>query len=270
MRQDRRGTTLVAVTVVVVIIGFDCRRCCCRQFRTPARRPGGIRASAKMKQLAWRCRIVTTYTRRFPATSNQGNEEGVASVWWPLPGSGAATGAIPSAGYTTDAGTTQATAGYSWIVMILPYMDEMPLYDAISEASGEFAADAFTPYNVEGTARRARPRGGLFGGDDQRRDDDAGHFAAVQLDESPAPAIPAAGPSPLRPTQASRPATRRRPTAIRRAVKCSVRRRNGPRSRIMWRSAATHFPLMQYGTREPDVSAADDRRSRRCRCSRTE
>ena len=104
-----------------------------------------------MKQLALALQNCHDVHKRFPATSNQGNEGGVASVWWPLPGSGATTGVIPAAGYTTDAGTTQATAGYSWIVMILPYMDETPLYDAIREASGEFAADAFTPYDVEGT-----------------------------------------------------------------------------------------------------------------------
>ncbi len=68
--------------------------------------------------------------KRFPAVSNQGNPDGLASVWWPDSGSAADSGAAPSVGYTTAAGTTAATAGYSWIVKILPYMDEAPLYGA--------------------------------------------------------------------------------------------------------------------------------------------
>ena len=82
----------------------------------------------KLKQLGLALPNHHDVYKRFPATRNQGIAEGVASVWWPAPGSAAATGAIPVGSATPrDAGTTSATAGYSWIVRILPYLDEAPV-----------------------------------------------------------------------------------------------------------------------------------------------
>ncbi len=137
-----------------------------------------------MKQLGLALQNHHDVHKRFPATSNQGNPDGVASVWWPAPGSAADTGEIPSAGYNSEAalGTTSATAGYSWIVMILPYLDEQKLFDTIAEASGDFAADAFTPYNVEGV-KDGQKTGQTFSVSSAQGSAAAGkHFAAVELD----------------------------------------------------------------------------------------
>lgn len=110
----------------------------------------------------------------------------MASVWWPLPGSAADTGTAPSVGYTADAGTAKATAGYSWIVRILPYMGEGPVYNTISQASRKFTADAFTPYNVAGNEKGAGDQtfsvtytsgGQTF----------VKHFATIQFDEISCP-----------------------------------------------------------------------------------
>ena len=49
----------------------------------------------RLKQLALALQNHHDVYKKFPASSNQGSAKGVASVWWPLPGSAAATGAMP-------------------------------------------------------------------------------------------------------------------------------------------------------------------------------
>ena len=131
MRSERHGLTLVetVVTIVVlVVLGTLLLALLLPATRRSREAPRRNQCMNKMKQLCLALQNYHEAYKKFPATSNQGNDGGVASVWWPAPGSAAASGAIPSAGYTTDAGTTEATAGYSWIVMILPYTDEANLY----------------------------------------------------------------------------------------------------------------------------------------------
>jgi type II secretory pathway pseudopilin PulG len=211
----------------------------------------------KMKQLAIALHSYHVAHKKFPATSNQGNTGGVASVWWPAPGSGAETGAIPSTGYTTDAGSTSATAGYGWIVMILPYMDEAALHGAISSASGKFSADAFTPYNVAGTdggtsSRRTFSVSMTSGGTTVTK-----HFAAVLLDQVVCPSYagtPTVAPSQFTGTPAANP-----PAAY--GFPSASEKLGSPPQRAAITNyvalAATHFPLMQYGL-EANLAATTD------------
>ena len=168
--------------IVLVLIGLFVAA-----LLLPATRHSGGAArrnlcSNKLKQIGIALDNHHDVYKRFPAVSNSNrrNPDGLASVWWPDPGSAADTGAVPSVGYTTAAGTTAATAGYSWIVTILPYLDEAPLYGAIGHASDKFSADAFTPYD-RCTGRRRKQDGqtrrhDVFGVDHPRRPDDPQAF----------------------------------------------------------------------------------------------
>ena len=165
----------------------------------------------KMKQLALALQNHHDVTKRFPATSNQGLRDGIASVWWPLPGSGAATGATPSVGYTADAGTTAATAGYSWIVKILPYMDEAPVYKDISTASAKFTADAFTPFDVEANANGVKTGQPFCVTFTTNGVTISKHFAAIQFDQLQCPSF--AGTATVAPSQYPASRARQPPAA---------------------------------------------------------
>ncbi|HTU27263.1 MAG TPA: DUF1559 domain-containing protein [Pirellulales bacterium] len=201
----------------------------------------------KLKQLAIALQNHHDVFKKFPPTSYQGSVQGVASVWWPDPGTGAATGAIPSVGYTTDAGTKATTAGYSWIARILPYIDEAPVYNTISQASGKFRADAFTPFDVEGDERGVKT-GQAFsvtftsGGAVTRK-----HFAAIQFDELACPAF--TGDFFVAPTVYKGPPSGMPPATYGRALR--VKTLGSPPQNAAISNyvalAATHFPCMQFG-----------------------
>ncbi len=148
-RSTRRGVTLIDLVVMLAIVGIMAAIFLpvLQKHRQAAQLQN---CSNKMKQLGVALHNHHDVYKKFPPTSHQGNREGIASVWWPAPGSAAAAGEIPSLGYTKAAGTQSATAGYSWIVRLMPYMDEAPIYNLITQASGKFQADAFTPYDVAG------------------------------------------------------------------------------------------------------------------------
>jgi prepilin-type N-terminal cleavage/methylation domain-containing protein len=74
---------------------------------------------------------------KFPAVSNQRNVDGNANVGV-MSGSGTLG---TNAGFLTDPGTA---SGYSWIVMILPYIDETMLYNNISTGSQGFTLDGWS------------------------------------------------------------------------------------------------------------------------------
>jgi hypothetical protein len=62
-----------------------------------------------------------------------------------------------------------SAAGYSWMVMILPYLEEQDLFDDIVAASDDFRYEAFSTSGMRGKPFALTGSGG-------------GHFAAVQLD----------------------------------------------------------------------------------------
>jgi hypothetical protein len=74
--------------------------------------------------------------KRFPAVANQGNLQGYTGIYSVTPGS---TSPYLNAGSVQAAG-----AGFSWIVKILPYIEENVLYLTISNASTKFTLAAFT------------------------------------------------------------------------------------------------------------------------------
>ncbi|HTU26361.1 MAG TPA: DUF1559 domain-containing protein [Pirellulales bacterium] len=207
----------------------------------------------KMKQLGLAILNHSSVYKRLPATSNQGNRvdpAGIASVWWPEPGTGAATGAIPSVGYTQGAGKESATAGYGWIVRILPFMDETALYNAISRASGKFCADAFTPFNVAGE-RDGQNTGATFSikAADRLATKDV-HFAAVLLDELICPAF---GGSPTVAPSAYHGQPAGAPPATYGGLQGSATLGSQPEFAAITNYlalAATHFTCMQYATEE--------------------
>ncbi|HEX4146524.1 MAG TPA: DUF1559 domain-containing protein [Pirellulales bacterium] len=254
--RARRGITLVEVLVLIGIISLLAALLlpALQQYRENARLD---QCMNKMKQLGLALQNHHAVYMRFPAASEQRNPDGVASVWWPTPGSGAKTGAIPSAGYTTDAGSTSATAGYSWIVRIVPYMDEMPLYGAISQASEKFTADAFTPYNVAGISGSTHV-GRTFsvamasGGATITR-----HFAAVQLDELACPSY--AGTRTVAPSTYTGKLAGNPPAAY--GYPAGSANLGSPAQRAAITNyvalSATHFPCMQYGS-EPNLAATTD------------
>ena len=72
--------------------------------------------------------------------TNQGNLTGYTGITGVTPGTNAA--------YTGVTTWTKAGSGYSWIVKILPYVEENQLYLNISNASTKFSGAAFAGYTT--------------------------------------------------------------------------------------------------------------------------
>ena len=246
-RRTRPGFTLADLLMVMAIVGVLLAGLlpAVEQDREAARRQ---QCMNKMKQLGLAMQNHHDVYKKFPAASNQGNATRVASVWWPAPGSAADTGTAPSVGYTTDAGSTKATAGYSWIVRLLPFMEEIPAFNAISKASRKFTADAFTPYNVEGNEDGAG--GEIFSVTYSSQGKTfAKHFAAIQFDELSCPSY--AGTVTVAPSQYAGKPVGNPPAAY--GYPDGKNLGSPPALATITNYvalSATHFPCMQYGVVE--------------------
>ncbi len=171
-RHGRRGFTLVELLVVIAIIGVLIALLlpAIQAAREAARRN---QCTNKVKQLGLGLQNHHDVFKKLPAASNQSNLAGSAPV--------SVKGGSGTNASTTDFIPGGAASGYSWIVKILPYIEETVLYNTISQASNKFTFDAWVApgggSNYQVTLNGANR-----------------HFATIQLDEV---ACPSYGGSPI-------------------------------------------------------------------------
>ncbi|MFO0915988.1 MAG: DUF1559 domain-containing protein [Pirellulales bacterium] len=133
-RRTRQGFTLVELLVVIAIIAILVLLLlpAVNAAREAARRNGCI---SQARQLALAILNHESAARRFPlANDGTGTAKALGGV---------APGVL--SGTTGD--------GYSWIVKILPYMEETSLYDQISNLSTQFVQPPFSAKMIVGTAK---------------------------------------------------------------------------------------------------------------------
>ncbi len=132
----RRSFTLRELFVVVAIIGMLCALAApaIQRARENGRRD---QCAFKLKLLGEGLHAHHNVFRKFPAVSNQSNPDGNANVGI-MPGSGTSR---TNAGFMTSPGSA---SGYSWIVAILPFIDEAELYNQISVASEKLTLEAWS------------------------------------------------------------------------------------------------------------------------------
>jgi prepilin-type N-terminal cleavage/methylation domain-containing protein len=162
-KRGRRGFTLVELLVVIAIIGVLIALLlpAIQAAREAARRN---QCANKVKQLGLGLQNHHDVYKKFPAVSNQSNLNGAAYIST-TPGFGT-TGS--NSGFIS---TPPTSSGYSWIVRILPYIEETVLYNQISTSTSKFTTDGWT----NSSTYQVTINGALR------------HFSAVALDEVACP-----------------------------------------------------------------------------------
>jgi prepilin-type N-terminal cleavage/methylation domain-containing protein len=136
---DRRGFTLVELLVVIAIIAILVLLLlpAVNSAREAARRNGCINSA---RQLGLAILNHESATRRFPIADDSNNGEANISArmfsTFVDQAGGSDLGRVGPGG--------SAFGGYSWIVRVLPYMEEQALYDQIRKSSDSFR---LTPFN---------------------------------------------------------------------------------------------------------------------------
>jgi len=140
-RTRWRGFTLVELLVVIAIIGILVLLLlpAVEAVREAARRNG---CSAQLRQIGLAVKNFESATQRFPLCS---------SANAPLSGQGGGEEGGGSAAIPGTYENRETAAGYSWLVKLLPYIEEEQVYDEISRMSNKFKKEAFDPTLARGT-----------------------------------------------------------------------------------------------------------------------
>jgi prepilin-type N-terminal cleavage/methylation domain-containing protein len=145
LERPRRGFTLVELLVVIAIIGILVALLlpAVQAAREAARRNQCLN---NVKQIALALHNCHDQRQAFPLASSRGFR------------AGAATPAVVYSGNVVNPGsaTNVSIDGYSWLVRLLPFIEETVLFDKIQQQTVRFASDAFTATNtINGGARVA-------------------------------------------------------------------------------------------------------------------
>jgi prepilin-type N-terminal cleavage/methylation domain-containing protein len=202
-KSRARGFTLVELLVVIAIIGVLVALLlpAIQAAREAARRNA---CQNKMKQLATALQTHHDAYKRFPLATTLGSPflltagsvpnvngvTGVANVWNTVPGT---DGDQVSFGSYTQ--PYAAVSGYSWIVMLLPFMEQTVIYNNLSNTSKKFRFPAFQM--TGGIAGNGAPKGlgNRFNGGGSAGSPYWRHFSTVDLDEVRCPSFAGDAPS---------------------------------------------------------------------------
>jgi prepilin-type N-terminal cleavage/methylation domain-containing protein len=151
----RRGFTLVELLVVIAIIGILVALLlpAVQQAREAARRNGCIN---NQKQLALAALNFESAHKRFPVASDFHFRAGPTRTGVAFQG-GNILQQQPGAATATTA-DQMGSGGFSWLVSLLPMMEEQALYDSIKAGTLQFKTGAFNPAATITTTSAATPK----------------------------------------------------------------------------------------------------------------
>ncbi len=145
---DRRGFTLVELLVVIAIIAILVLLLlpAVNAAREAARRNGCINNA---RQIALAILNHESATRRFPVADdgNDGNPIANQRIYSSFVDNDTSSTSLGRTG-PGQANNTSGQGGYSWIVKVLPYMEEQAIFDNLRKSSNRFQELPFSTLNV--------------------------------------------------------------------------------------------------------------------------